>query len=129
MAWVKTALPVLFVEVRGAHRVAASPECVEYRVVVSILAHSKCLPLKVKCVPLCTSALLSNAYDVAVAEPLLTEVRRNEMTPAKADKCAHPVCSCLTTSGKYCSTECEAMEKTPDIDCLCGHTGCKGKTS
>ncbi len=51
------------------------------------------------------------------------------MTPAQSEKCAHPVCSCLTTSGKYCSTECEAMEKTPDIDCLCGHAGCKGKTS
>jgi hypothetical protein len=60
---------------------------------------------------------------------LFTEVRRNKMTPTKAEKCAHPVCSCLTTSGKYCSTECQAMEKTPDIDCLCGHTGCKGKTS
>ena len=48
------------------------------------------------------------------------------MTSGKAEKCRHPVCSCLTTSGKYCSTECEAMEKTPDIDCSCGHTGCQG---
>src|SRR5271156_4022400 len=44
-------------------------------------------------------------------------------------KCAHPICSCLTTTGKYCSIECEAMEKTPDIDCHCEHAGCKGKTS
>jgi len=51
------------------------------------------------------------------------------MALAKAEKCAHPVCSCLTTSDKYCSTEREAMEKTPDIDCLCRHTECKGKTS
>jgi len=51
------------------------------------------------------------------------------MSSPKAEKCAHPVCSCTTTSGKYCSTQCEAMEKTPDIDCSCGHTGCKGKTS
>ena len=51
------------------------------------------------------------------------------MATAKGEKCAHPVCSCVTTSGKYCSTHCEAMEKTPDIDCSCGHTGCKGKTS
>ncbi len=51
------------------------------------------------------------------------------MAAAKGVKCAHPVCSCTTTSGKYCSTQCEAMEKTPDIDCSCGHTGCKGKTS
>jgi osmotically-inducible protein OsmY len=48
------------------------------------------------------------------------------MASARAEKCAHPVCSCLTTSGRYCSTDCEAMEKTPDIDCSCGHTGCQG---
>jgi hypothetical protein len=34
----------------------------------------------------------------------------------------------VTTSGKYCSVECEAMEKTPDIGCLCQHAGCKGNT-
>ena len=51
------------------------------------------------------------------------------MAPAKPQKCAHPVCSCVTTSGKYCSTQCEAMEKTPDIDCSCNHAICKGKTS
>ena len=51
------------------------------------------------------------------------------MAAAKGEKCAHPVCSCTTTSGKYCSTQCEAMEKTPDIDCSCGHMGCKGKTT
>jgi hypothetical protein len=27
----------------------------------------------------------------------------------------------------YCSTQCEIIEKTPDIDGSCGHTGCKGK--
>ena len=48
------------------------------------------------------------------------------MASAKAEKCAHPVCSCLTTSGKYCSIECEAMEKTPDIDCSCVHIACQG---
>jgi hyperosmotically inducible protein len=48
------------------------------------------------------------------------------MASAKAEKCAHPVCACLTTSDKYCSTECEAMEKTPDIDCSCSHIGCPG---
>jgi hypothetical protein len=51
------------------------------------------------------------------------------MTPVEAKKCAHPICSCMTTSGKYCSTESSAMEKTPDVDCLCAHPGCKGKTS
>jgi hypothetical protein len=49
------------------------------------------------------------------------------MTSGNSKKCAHPVCSCKITSGKYCSTQCEAMEKTPDIDCKCGHAGCKGK--
>jgi metallothionein len=42
------------------------------------------------------------------------------------NKCAHPNCSCQTAD-KYCSAQCEAMEKTPDIDCKCGHAGCKGK--
>jgi hypothetical protein len=37
--------------------------------------------------------------------------RKNAMTTAKAEKCAHPVCSCLTTSGKYYSVECEAKER------------------
>jgi hypothetical protein len=51
------------------------------------------------------------------------------MAAENATKCAHPICSCLTTEGKYCSTQCEAMEKTPDIDCTCNHPVCKGKTS
>jgi hypothetical protein len=46
----------------------------------------------------------------------------------KAEKCAHPICSCMTTSGKYCSVECEAMETTPDIACHCEHADCKGDT-
>jgi hyperosmotically inducible protein len=48
------------------------------------------------------------------------------MASAKAEKCAHPVCACLTMSGKYCSSSCEAMEKTPDVDCSCSHIGCPG---
>jgi hypothetical protein len=42
-------------------------------------------------------------------------------------KCAHPPCTCEVTEGKYCSTECEAMEDTPDIECLCPHANCEGK--
>jgi hypothetical protein len=34
--------------------------------------------------------------------------------------------SCVATLGKYCSIECESMAKTPDSDCLCAHTECKG---
>jgi len=51
------------------------------------------------------------------------------MALAIAEKCAHPACPCVTTSGLYCSTECETMQKTPDIDCLCQHTECKGDTA
>jgi len=51
------------------------------------------------------------------------------MSTPNAEKCAHPVCSCMTTSGKYCSVECKAMEKTPDVECSCVHAGCNGKTS
>ena len=51
-----------------------------------------------------------------------------ELSTAKAAKCAHPVCSCMTTSGNFCSVECETMEKIPDIDCRCAHSDCKGHT-
>jgi hypothetical protein len=50
------------------------------------------------------------------------------MVSTNAQKCAHPVCSCMTTSGKYCSIACETMEGMPDIDCHCGHAVCKGET-
>src|SRR6266478_8712845 len=47
---------------------------------------------------------------------------------AQVKKCAHPPCSCMAIEGsKYCSVECEAMEKTPDIECACPHARCKGK--
>jgi hypothetical protein len=49
------------------------------------------------------------------------------MSP-KGQKCAHPVCSCQVSDGKYCSEACEAMEKTPDIDCRCEHSECEGHT-
>lgn len=50
------------------------------------------------------------------------------MAPPEAQKCAHPICSCMTTSGAFCSIACETMAKMPDIDCHCGHDGCKGET-
>ncbi|HET6143911.1 MAG TPA: hypothetical protein VFE02_10400 [Candidatus Acidoferrales bacterium] len=49
------------------------------------------------------------------------------MADSKDKKCAHPSCTCRATTGKYCSVQCEAMETTPDVDCKCGHPGCKGK--
>jgi len=57
-----------------------------------------------------------------------TTNRNTEMTSANTAKCAHPICSCVALSGKFCSVECEAMEKIPDIDCRCEHHDCKGHT-
>jgi hypothetical protein len=51
-----------------------------------------------------------------------------EIASTNTAKCAHPICSCLAISGKYCSVECEAMEKMPDIDCRCEHNDCAGHT-
>jgi len=65
----------------------------------------------------------------AQALSIRIEERRIEMTTMKGEKCAHPVCSCPAVSGKYCSVQCEAMVKKPDIDCSCGHQGCDGRTS
>ena len=43
-------------------------------------------------------------------------------------KCAHPNCTCqLSNNEKYCSVQCEAAADTPDVDCKCGHTECKGR--
>lgn len=50
------------------------------------------------------------------------------METTKAEKCAYPIRSCITTSGKYCNTQCEAMEKMPDIDCSSTHAECNGRT-
>jgi nucleotide-binding universal stress UspA family protein len=44
-----------------------------------------------------------------------------------ASKCAHPGCTCVPRSGKYCSAACEATATMPDIDCRCGHPECKGR--
>ena len=49
------------------------------------------------------------------------------MAADESKKWAHPPCTCTTKSGKYCSPQCEAMEKTPDIDCRCGHASCGGR--
>jgi hypothetical protein len=43
-------------------------------------------------------------------------------------KCEHPICSCQVSEGRYCSVECEAMEKMPDVDCTCPHAACTGRT-
>jgi len=54
---------------------------------------------------------------------------RSPRLAAKAGgkKCAHPACTCITSSGKFCGASCEAIETMPDIDCRCGHAECKGR--
>ena len=43
-------------------------------------------------------------------------------------KCKHPACSCKVHEGeRYCSAQCEGMNETPDINCLCGHPECRGR--
>jgi hypothetical protein len=54
--------------------------------------------------------------------------RGDPMVANGTKKCAHPVCTCLVTSEKYCSLQCEAMEAIPDMDCKCPHSICKGRT-
>ena len=54
--------------------------------------------------------------------------REEPMATSETKKCAHPVCACQVTSEKYCSTQCEAMEEVPDVDCKCPHSICAGRT-
>jgi metallothionein len=53
--------------------------------------------------------------------------KERRMATETVKKCGHPNCSCAAPAGKYCSVQCETMEKMPDIECKCGHAGCKGK--
>ena len=42
-------------------------------------------------------------------------------------KCAHPPCTCyVSSSEQYCSAQCAAMAREPEIDCRCTHRGCQG---
>jgi hypothetical protein len=59
-------------------------------------------------------------------QPVVDETEETAVREKKSKKCAHPPCSCEAEKGKYCSVECEAMEKTPDLGCNCPHTVCKG---
>jgi metallothionein len=65
------------------------------------------------------------APSIGSLEPSQNDCRQ-EKRMSDPKKCAHPNCSCMTKE-QYCSTQCEAMEKTPDINCTCEHPGCKGK--
>ncbi len=59
---------------------------------------------------------------------LLSIEQEEPMAANETKKCAHPVCTCQVTSEKYCSAQCEAMEKIPDVDCKCPHSVCEGRT-
>jgi hypothetical protein len=50
----------------------------------------------------------------------------DSMSVENPRKCALPGCTCSTNSEKYCGMQCEAMEKTSDIDFRCGHPACNG---
>jgi phosphoenolpyruvate synthase/pyruvate phosphate dikinase len=57
-------------------------------------------------------------------------VSKKEQPMADNKKCGHPNCTCTVSDGKkYCSPQCEAMKTTPDVDCKCGHPGCRGRAS
>jgi len=43
-------------------------------------------------------------------------------------KCAHPICTCNAREGdKYCSEACKDAGGTTEIECSCGHPGCKAQ--
>jgi hypothetical protein len=74
----------------------------------------------------------TNGFEKSELESVQEKASPKREEPPVADnkKCAHPNCSCTVTEGrKYCSPQCEAMEKTPDVDCKCGHPGCKGRAT
>lgn len=51
------------------------------------------------------------------------------MADERNDKeCANPPCTCpITEKGeKFCSVHCQSTENSIQIDCDCGHPGCKG---
>jgi hypothetical protein len=55
----------------------------------------------------------------------LIEHSKAELT---SNKCKHPACSCeVVERNSYCSAQCEGMNETPDINCLCGHAECMGR--
>lgn len=43
------------------------------------------------------------------------------------NKCAHELCRCPASDGKYCSTYCATAKGTAEIACGCGHPGCATK--
>lgn len=47
--------------------------------------------------------------------------------PEEAKKCKNPPCSCEPRGdSKYCSTSCEGVGNTIELDCDCSHPECHG---
>ena len=57
-----------------------------------------------------------------------TGLKYKERSMAEAKKCAHPLCSCMVTDGKYCSQMCEDSMGSESLGCDCPHQGCTGRT-
>jgi len=51
--------------------------------------------------------------------PPLIRSQETRNDHCKSRTYGHLACSCVTTSSKFRSTECDAMEKTQGIDCPC----------
>jgi hypothetical protein len=82
------------------------------------------LRAQVKCVPYWADTALFCVQDTSLDHsPLIRNWEIKEMAPAKGEECARAGCSCRTTSGKYCSVQCEAPKETPE-HCSCGHAIC-----
>jgi hypothetical protein len=53
------------------------------------------------------------------------ETTYKELYMANTKKCAHDICTCVSTDGsKYCSPHCEAMAGKSELLCQCNHPGC-----
>jgi hypothetical protein len=87
------------------------------------VAEAYCFPLSSFRFP-----LMERVRKPSTIEKTLKSEGRSIMSEAK--KCAHPNFSCKAPEGKaYCGVQCETAAKTPDIDCKCGHPGCKGRAT
>ena len=78
------------------------------------------------------AAQIAGASDVKDVKDEITVMpkswRGRGIYASKREEMRASPCSCKASDGsKYCSVECEAMETTPDLECLCPHAGCKGK--
>ena len=51
----------------------------------------------------------------------------DERDERAGNTCANPPCTCVVDKkGEYCGVSCQSTSGTTQIDCDCGHGGCKG---